>query len=408
MPGGVRRVIVLGSTGSVGVQTLDVIAHLNALHGRGVFAVRHEVVGLAIGRNAALLAEQRRHWPGATAAVAEREAAASGALSGADAAERLVREVDADVVVAAMAGSAGLPATLAAVELGRDVALANKEPLVAAGAIIVPTARRTRSRLLPMDSEHAALWQCLGEGTGDRGQGAGEKVIAPPMMASGSVARAWITASGGALRGVAREEAYHATPERALRHPTWSMGPKVTIDSATLMNKALEVIEAHWLFGLEPSRIGVLIHPQSIVHAIVEFRDGSSLAHLAAPDMKGPIQNALAFPWRVEGACRPMDWSALASLEFTKPSGDQAAAVDLAYRALEYGGAAGAVLNAANEAAVEAFLARRIPLGRIVELVGSALDGAMAETGAGPLRSLDDVNAASAAARRRVETGIIR
>ncbi len=408
MPGAIRRVMVLGSTGSIGVQTLEVIEHLNSLHERGAFPFRHDVVGLAMGSNVARLVEQHRRFPGAALAVAhvdvrglalsEGTRSFPGALlnaqHGPDAPERLVRGVECDLVVSAISGSAGLGATFAAVSQGRDIALANKETLVAAGALIVREAERSGSRLLPVDSEHAALWQCLesqGSGVTGRESGVRERA-APPMRVDESVERVWITSSGGPFRGRRPEDVHDATPEEALKHPTWMMGPKNTIDSATLMNKALEIIEAYWLFGVGASRIGVLIHPQSIVHSMVEFADGGLIAQLAAPDMRGPIQHALAWPRRAPGVCRRLNWAELSRLEFCPPDEAQSRAIGLAGRAIEAGGAAGAVLNGANEAAVRAFLDRRAPFGRIVTLVAAALD----QVSAGPLRTIGDAAAAGA------------
>lgn len=385
------RLIVLGSTGSIGTQTLDVVSHLNALHARGEWETRYEVVGLAAGRSAELLREQASRFGVQRTALG---------VNGTDGPERLVREVACDVVVAAMTGAAGLPATLAAVELGRDIALANKETLVAAGGLIVPAARRSGSRLLPVDSEHSGLWQCL--------HGVCEG--APPVDAPACISRAILTASGGPFRTWSKEQTFNATPEQALKHPTWSMGPKVTTDSASLMNKALEVIEAHWLFGLPAEKIDVLVHPQSIVHAMAELADGSVIAHLGAPDMRGPIQYALSYPRRPDGAQRRIDWASLRKLEFEPPDHERFPALGLAYRAIRAGGTAGAILNAANEAAVEAFLAPvrggagGIPFGRITELAAAAMDA----LGTAPLGSLDDALSAEAHAREFVRARLAR
>ncbi len=388
-PEGVCRVIVLGSTGSIGTQTLGVIEHLNGLHARGQCATRYEVVGLAAGRNGAALAEQVRRHPGAELALTDGDL--PRARHGARAAEFLVREIEADLVVSAVVGCAGLPATLAAVELGRDVALANKETLVAAGALVVAAAERTGARLLPVDSEHSGVWQCLGCGVDveERHQGskASRHRVGPPVEVGAEVARVILTASGGPFRTWGAKETYHATPPQALNHPTWKMGPKVTVDSASLMNKALEVIEAHWLFGLGAGRIGVLVHPQSVVHAIVEFADGSSVAQMGAPDMRTPIQYALERACggaRASGVARRLEWAEARTLEFSPPDLGRFPALSLAYRAIEEGGTTGAVLNGANEAAVGAFLDRAIPFGRIAELVRDAMDAVVGE----PLRGL--------------------
>lgn len=426
----VRRVVILGSTGSIGTQTLDVIGHLNGLAGAGRaegWADTFEVVGLVAGKNERLLAEQAHRFG------VGPERCVLAARDGAAGAERLVRAVDAEVVVAAMVGAAGLPATMAAVELGRDVALANKETLVAAGSLIVPLARRTGARLLPVDSEHSAVWQCLqgkalgtgdwalgadgrhDEGTGkargheagtggrrgDHPTGAGP---VPPLACGVEVARVVLTASGGPFRTWTKEAAYRATPEQALRHPTWSMGAKVTIDSASLTNKAFEVIEAHWLFGLEGARIDVLIHPQSLVHALVEFADGSVMAQIEPPDMRGPIQYALTHPARPAGRAKKLDWTTLGSLTFERVDAERFPALGLAYRVIERGGASGAVFNAASEEAVNAFLApgnergEVLAFGRLPELAAEAME----RVGGGVVRDLADVLAADEAARRFV------
>lgn len=411
--------IVLGSTGSIGTQALGVIEELNAAHARGEWHERLDVVGLAGGANTALLAEQARRW--GTREVAVRDERAAGVPAGAGlrvrrgegAAEELVRGVECDLVVAAVVGVAGLAGTLAAAELGRDVALANKESLVAGGALVVPAARRTGARVLPIDSEHSGVWQCLA-GVGAR--------ACPPMVPGevpASVRRVWVTASGGPFRGWTAAEAYHATREAALRHPTWSMGPKVTVDSATLANKALELIEAHWLFGLEAARLGVLIHPQSVVHALVEFADGSTIAQMGVPDMRTPIRVALTHPGRLacgEGGAgetagvRRLDWSAATRMEFEPADAERHPALSAAYEVMGQGGTAGAVFNAANEEAVRAFLGERagrgggaeagegIPFGRITELAC----GALREVGVSAVRDLGDVLRADAEARRYV------
>lgn len=401
-----RRMIVLGSTGSIGRQTLDVVAHLNALHARGQWPTFTRIVGLAAGRNAALLAEQAERFDVPHVAISDGEPSRATRITvrGQGSALELVRTVPCEIVMAAMVGSAGLPATLAAVELGRDVALANKETLVAAGALVIPAARRSGSRLLPVDSEHSALWQCLQ--TLPTLNGAASHV--PPMTTPMSVARAILTASGGPFRAWTKDQIRNATPEQALKHPTWSMGEKITIDSASLMNKGLEIIEAHWLFGLESGRIAALIHPQSIVHAILETADGSMIAQLGAPDMRAPIQYALSFPHRPPGCASRLDLAAMSKLEFHEPDLGRFPALGLAYDAINAGGTAGAILNAANEVAVQAFLSGRsgssaeispaITFGRIAELVAEA----MAMVKPTPLNSLADCLAAELEAREWV------
>jgi 1-deoxy-D-xylulose-5-phosphate reductoisomerase len=414
-----KRIIILGSTGSIGTQTVEVIEHLNRLCDRGERSTRFRVVGLAAGRSIDAVCGQARRLGVRDIAVADERSSVScdgvKVRRGAAAAETLVREVECDVVLASMVGSAGLPATLAAVELGRDVALANKETLVAAGALVVPAAIRSGSRLLPVDSEHCGVWQALAgsdEATERRSDGWG---VCPPMTCGPEIARIVLTASGGPFRTWEKDRIRSATPREALNHPTWSMGPKVTIDSASLTNKALEVIEAHWLFGLEPERIGVLVHPQSIVHAMVEYSDGNVLAQLAPPDMRTPIQCALTWPGRAEGVSKKLDWRNLSKLEFAEPDLDRFPALGLGYEVIRRGGTAGAVFNAANEAAVEAFLMghdlgnggqaracppiRPISFGMIPELTRQALE----EVGDSPLNSLDDALAADAEARRFVQ-----
>jgi 1-deoxy-D-xylulose-5-phosphate reductoisomerase len=400
-----RRVIVLGSAGSIGTQTLDVIEHLNRLHERGEHPTRTRVVGLATGANAQVLAEQQRRFGVPRVAITRPGDAAAGlrgAIVGPDSAEALVREVEADLVVAAIVGVAGLPATLAAVELGRDVALANKETLVAAGELVIPAARRSGARLLPVDSEHCALWQCV-QGRHEAGAACGhhghDGAACPPCAGLSSVRRVFLTASGGPFRTWTRERIRAATPDEALKHPTWAMGPKVTIDSATLTNKALEVIEAHWLFGLPAESIEVLVHPQSLVHAIVEFDDGAALAQLGASDMRCPIQYALTWPYRPTGASRRLDFAALRSLDFEPPDLERFPALGMAWKVIRAGGTAGAVFNAANEAAVNLFLerdhAKAISFGAIAERTVAAFEA----LGSHPVRTLDDVLRADAQAR---------
>jgi 1-deoxy-D-xylulose-5-phosphate reductoisomerase len=380
-----RRLIVLGSTGSIGVNTLEVVAHLNATAGeRGAAPI--QVVGLAAGSNVEKIVQQARRFGVSAVALADptRAAALREALGGAppgvvvytgpDASRRLVEEVPATDLTAAVVGSAGLPATLAGVDRGMRIGLANKETLVAAGALFTPRVRRCHAQLIPVDSEHSAIFQCL----------AGQ-----PRAA---VKRIVLTASGGPFRRADRAAIQNATVEQALKHPTWNMGRKITIDSATMMNKALEIIEAHWLFDLPGDKIQVIIHPQSIAHSFVEFADHSVLAQLGHPDMRTPIQYALTWPQRPAGCSQAMDWSKLSKLEFEPPDPDRFPALRLAYDVIEAGGTAGAVLNGANEAAVAAFLERRIRFGRIVELAAQALK-AVAPQKADSLEAILDADA---------------
>ena len=382
--------IVLGSTGSVGTQTLDVIAHLNALHERGLSTLSFRVVGLSAGSNAEALANQCARFGVREVALCRAEGPIHGARThiGPGAAEALVRSVDCDLVVASMVGIAGLPATMAAISLGRDVALANKETLVAAGSIVIPEAIRRGVRVLPLDSEHAALWLALA--------GFLPPSQCPPVALPEMVSRVVLTASGGPFRTTPVEEMRRAGPELALRHPTWSMGAKVTVDSASLMNKALEVIEAHHLFGAPADRITVSVHPQSMVHALVELADGSVIAQIASPDMRLPIQQALTHPLRLPSLVPPVSWDATHRLLLEPPDRAKFGALDLATRVITTGASAGAVLNAANEIAVDAFLAGRIPFGRITPLVADALDRIPTRA----ISSIDDVLGADEEARR--------
>ncbi len=391
-----RRLILLGCTGSIGRQTIEVVGGLNALSAAAGMPPAFEIVGLAAGSNVNAALAQAEALGVRDAAVcaggeAVREARARGVnlRAGDDAAERLVREVECDVVLAAVVGAAGLPATLAAVERGVDVALANKETLVAAGALVVPAAQGSGARLLPVDSEHSAIWQCL------------PPACVPPCALGPEVRRIVLTASGGPFRTWPLARVMAATVEEALNHPTWKMGAKVTIDSASLTNKALEVIEAHWLFGLEGPRIDAVIHPQSIVHSFVEFADGSVLAQMGAPDMRTPIQYALTFPERPAGVSPKLDILAMSRLDFEPVDAARFPALGLAQEVIAMGGTAGAVFNAANEAAVAAFLERRIPFGQVSRLAEAALRSP-GGVGSWPVRSLADVIAADAAARRFV------
>ncbi|MFO0784376.1 MAG: 1-deoxy-D-xylulose-5-phosphate reductoisomerase [Phycisphaerales bacterium] len=367
------RLIVLGSTGSIGTATLDVVEHLAATGGR-----RYQVVGLAAGANEALVREQAARFGVKHVAVAHSaghgadqrtdprtDQRAGGCRSdgltlyrGADAALQLVQAIaePGDMVMAAMVGAAGLAPTLAAIERGCDIALANKETLVAAGALVMPAVAQRGVRLLPVDSEHSAVLQCMRAGTGRE------------------VRRVVLTASGGPFRTWSAERTHAATLGQALNHPTWKMGRKVTIDSASLMNKGLEVIEAHWLFGLPAEQVDAIIHPQSVVHSFVEFADGSVIAQLSPPSMKLPIQYALDLESRVDGCSPALDWSALRSLEFQPVDHERFPAIQLAHRVIRTGGTSGAIFNAANEVAVEAFIAGQIPFGEIPHLVSSALD----------------------------------
>ncbi|MFM1804794.1 MAG: hypothetical protein RL136_1673 [Planctomycetota bacterium] len=388
-----RRIFILGSTGSIGTGALDVVRDL-ARRGHP----RFEVVGLAARTNGAALAAQAAEFGARAVALSDGEAsievaAGTEVLRGPRAACELLARFarEGDLVVAAMVGAAGIEPVLQAVELGCDIALANKEALVAAGAIVMPAAAARGIRIVPVDSEHNALFQCLKAST-----------------AMDEVRRVVLTASGGPFRTRSREEMARATVDDALAHPTWRMGAKVTIDSASLMNKALELIEAHWLFGLGADRLEAIIHPQSIVHGFVEYLDGSVLAQLSPPDMRTPIQQAMCDPERLEGPSRKLDFAALRSLDFEPVDHARFPALGLARRVIETGGTSGAVLNAANEVAVAAFIAGRIGFLDITRIVEQTLDACSASDGSSgqqPTAScLAEVLAADRSARTRAES----
>jgi len=374
------RLVILGSTGSIGRQTLDVVArHRDAV----------EIVALAAHSNDVLLAEQARTF-GVTRVALANDAAALRARealqgveveAGADAVEALATLAEADVVLNALVGAAGLRASLAALRSGKRLALANKESLVAGGDLIMSIAR-AGAELIPVDSEHSALFQCI---LGERSE---------------EISRLWLTASGGPFRGMSREDLSRVTVEQALRHPRWSMGPKITIDSATLMNKGLEVIEAHHLFGVPYDRVSVVLHPQSIVHSMIEFADGSVKAHLGPTDMRIPIQYALSYPARWHAPLQPLDLTTLGQLDFSAPDADTFGCLALAFEAGREGGTAPAVLNAANEVAVAAFLQHRIGLLDIERVVRTVLEGHESRT----IHDVGDIENADAEARRQAET----
>jgi 1-deoxy-D-xylulose-5-phosphate reductoisomerase len=379
----VKRLAILGSTGSVGVQALDVVAH---------FPDRFEVVGLAAGRNVARLAEQATRFRPRFVAIADeahaaelRRAVPAGTevLAGDAGVVALAAHPQIDFVLAAISGGAGLRSTTAAIEAGKTIGLANKESLVLAGELVMS---RATAPILPVDSEHSAIHQSL------VGHNRTE------------VRRLILTASGGPLRQVPAAELPDVTPARALKHPNWSMGDKITIDSATLMNKGLEVIEARWLFGVEPRRIDIVVHPESIVHSMVEYIDGSMVAQLGVSDMRGPISYALGHPGRLPLDLAPLDLARLGKLTFETPDAARFPAFTLAYRALELGGTAPAVLSGADEGAVAAFLAGRCRFTDIADLCANALEAHAVE----PLRSVDQAIEASDWGRREVERRVGR
>jgi 1-deoxy-D-xylulose-5-phosphate reductoisomerase len=354
------RVAVLGSTGSVGTQALDLI--------RG-HRDRYEVVALAAGRNTDLLAAQAAEFRVPTTR-------ARSCADDPDALAALASDPDVDVVLNAVVGFAGLPATIGALEAGKRLALANKESLIAGGPIVNAARTRGGGEIVPVDSEHSALYQALRAGRRDE------------------VARLLLTASGGPFRGRTRAELEHVTVEDALKHPTWDMGAKITIDSSTLMNKGLEVIEAHELFGFDYDHVDVVVHPQSVVHGMVEFHDGAVIAQLSMPDMRLPIGLALGAPDRLDEPFGPIDWTSLGTLTFETPDLEAFPALRLAYQAGRAGGGAPAALSAANEVAVAAFLDRRIPWLAIADVLTAALD-----TPIGNVRDIADVLAVDRAAR---------
>jgi 1-deoxy-D-xylulose-5-phosphate reductoisomerase len=376
----VKRVSILGATGSIGKSTLDLIENAN-----GEF----EVVALTAARNVEGLADAARRTRASLAVIAdearlpELEAALAGTNCRAAGGEQALVEAataDADWVMAAIVGCAGLMPTMAAIELGKTVALANKEALVTAGALMIDAARRAGTTLLPVDSEHNAIFQCLAADNIDH------------------VSRLILTASGGPFRTVPANEIADATPAQAVAHPNWDMGAKISVDSATLMNKGLELIEASYLFGLPSERIDVLIHPQSVIHSLVEYVDGSTLAQLGPPDMRVPIAYALAWPERMETATPKLDLATVGRLDFEEPDLERFPALRLAREALEAGGAAPGVLNAANEIAVASFLEGRIAFGDI----GGFVEDALASSPCPAPATLDDVIATDKETRAAV------
>ena len=353
-----KKISILGSTGSIGTQAVEIV-----LGCPGSF----KVVALAAASSVERLEEQIRSLSPRLVSVTLEESAQElrrrcsdvnglEILHGPEGLEAVATCEEADIVISAIVGADGLLPTLSAIKAGKTVGLANKESLVASGKIMMDAARRHGARLLPVDSEHSAIFQCM-EGRG-----------------SEQVRKVVLTASGGSLRNRKPAELDSVTPSDALNHPNWSMGKKVTIDSATLMNKGLEVIEAKWLFDLDPGRIDVVIHPQSIIHSMVEFVDGTMLAQMSVPDMKGPISYALSYPGRMESAVEPLDLVSLGTLTFEQPDLKRFPCLALAYQALEAGGTMPAVLNAANEVAVEAFLNNQIPFPGIARLVQEVME----------------------------------
>ena len=352
-----QSIAVLGSTGSIGTSCLDVIRqHPERLRAAGLVAHRSverlcQQVGEFQPLWAVIGAEEISVPPVGSKGISETEW-----HKGLETVSTLIRQSDIDIVVSAMVGAAGLPATWAAVDAGKRVALANKESLVVAGALIRERAAQTGAMIIPVDSEHSAIFQCLQAG---RHQ---------------DLQRIVLTASGGPFRGFSDEQLKSVTPEMALRHPTWSMGPKISVDSATMMNKALEIVEARWLFGVPADKISVAIHPQSWIHSLVEFRDGSVISQNSPPDMRLPIQYALLYPDRPECPARKTDWTQPQTLELLPPDLDVFPALRLGFEVAERGGTCGAVMNAANEVAVARFLNRELPFHQITCVVNDVLN----------------------------------
>ncbi len=384
-----KQLAILGSTGSIGVSTLDIVA---------AHPDKFRIVSMTAGRNLPLLLQQIRQFsPRLVAVLSPADAESLKGLLGAEAPE-IVSGIagltacachpDVDMVLSAIVGAAGLVPTMAAIESGKDIALANKETLVSAGSLVMEAVARKGVHLFPVDSEHSAIFQSL-EGHRHR-----------------DVRRLILTASGGPFRNRALADLRRVTPAEALAHPNWSMGRKISIDSATMMNKGLEVIEARWLFDLPAEQIAVHIHPQSIVHSMVEYKDGAVIAQLGIPDMKTPIAYALSYPERLPLDLPPLDLCRLGMLSFEAPDHERFACLNLAYEALRRGGTAPAVLNAANEVAVEAFLDGQIAFLDIPELIRVTLENHQAT----PLEHIDQVLRADrwarTEARRIIDTSV--
>jgi 1-deoxy-D-xylulose-5-phosphate reductoisomerase len=355
-----KQLTIVGSTGSIGRNTLKVVEHLEG---------RFKVFALSANKAAARLAEQVAAFKPRVVALGDasrveefyrhckqRGTALPEVVTGESGLRLITSAAEVDIVVSAAVGAAGLLPTWSAVTSGKTVALANKEAMVMAGELLARAAGESGARIIPVDSEHSAIDQCIRCGRREE------------------VYRLILTASGGPFRNTPAEHLEHVTRQEALNHPTWSMGERITIDSATLMNKGLEVIEARWLFDIPAEKVDITVHPQSIVHSMVEFRDGSVIAQLSATDMRQPIQYALTYPERLESPVSRLDWATVSRLEFMPPDTSKFPCVELAYRAIKMGGAAPAILNAADEIAVEAFLAGRIGFMDIPKIIRAALD----------------------------------
>jgi len=355
-----KRLTIIGSTGSIGQNTLRVVEHLSH---------RFQIFALAANSAARQLAEQAAEFHPAVVALGDagrvdefqqrcRELKVSipEIVTGESGLRKITSAADVDIVVSAAVGAAGIQPTYTAVASGKTVALANKEAMVIAGELLRKTAASTGARIIPVDSEHSALDQCLRSGQ------------------RAEVRRLILTASGGPFRDTPHDRFSSITPEEALKHPTWKMGKRITVDSATLMNKGLEVIEARWLFDIPAEKIDIMVHPQSVMHSMVEFVDGSVVGQLGTADMRQPIQYALTYPERLSSPVPPLDWNLVSRLDFMQPDRKKFPCISLAYRAIEAGGTAPAVLNAADEIAVEAFLNRKIPFSDIPKLIAGTLE----------------------------------
>ncbi len=378
----IKRLSILGSTGSIGQSTLAVVEK---------FPDRFKVVALAAGNNTELLEHQIRRFRPAAASLSDEKAAenlrkrCSGLpvriFSGIEGMIQVAAADEADITVAAIVGTAGLVPTVAAIRAGKDIALANKEVLVTAGELVTAECQGRGVKIFPVDSEHSAIFQCLQTG------------------AHRDVRRLILTASGGPFRNYSKKDLERVTLAQALKHPNWSMGRKITIDSATLMNKGLEVIEARWLFGMEPDCIRVLVHPQSIVHSLVEYHDGSVVAQLGMPDMKGPIAYALSYPDRLTDVSPALDLASIATLTFEEPDAERFPCLAYAYDALAAGGSMPAVLSAANEVAVKYFLEEKIGFSDIPRVIRATMDAHAPAT----LRTIEDTLKADLWARGEAE-----
>lgn len=351
-----KKIAILGSTGSIGTQTLDVVREQGDI----------KVTALAAGGNIALLEQQIREFHPSVVSVASEEKAAELRTRTADCNVRVLcgmegmLEVavhkDSEILVTAIVGMLGIRPTIAAMKAGKDIALANKETLVTAGHLIIPLAKKCGVSILPVDSEHSAIFQSLNGETGNK------------------IDRILLTASGGPFRGMKKEDLEHVTLEDALKHPNWSMGRKITVDSATLVNKGLEVMEAKWLFGTDPDRIQVIVHPQSVIHSMVQFEDGAVIAQLGTPDMRLPIQYALYYPHRRPMSGKRLDFFELADITFERPDMETFPGLKLAFEAIDRGGNIPTVFNAANECAVAKFLNRKIRFTEIPEIIGETME----------------------------------